>query len=130
MEEDRDDHAVRGPAMHVSQQLAEDDDCLEVLDVGVGVVHPVHGRVVIEHEERPSQGEDEEEKEGQPAHAPRVGNGQSVSSNLDRVKVQEDVRENGERLVLAGVGVAVAEERSPDVARLGLLPDQGRYLEH
>src|SRR5205823_12907759 len=40
------------------------------------------------------------------------------------------VREDGERLVLAGIGVAVTEERSPDVARLRLLPDLGRYLEH
>ena len=98
VQEHGDHHAVRRPAMHVAQQLAEDDDRLEVLDVRV---RPLGGGPVIEHQQRPGEREHEEQEERQPTHAPRVGDRERVTADLDRVQVQEDVREHRERLVLA-----------------------------
>src|SRR5256885_10742988 len=50
----------------------------------------------------PGEREDEEQEEREPAHAPRVGNRESVPPDLHRVQVKEDVREDRERLVLSG----------------------------
>jgi hypothetical protein len=48
----------------------------------------------------------------------------------NRVQVQEDVREDRERLVLPRVRIAVAEERTPDRALLEAVPDLQRDIEH
>src|SRR5688500_3598641 len=127
VQEHGDDHAVGGPAVHVAQELAEDDHGLEILHVRVG---PLRRGAVIEHQERPGEREQEEEEEREPSHAPRVGDGERVAAHLDGVKMQEDVREDRERLVLARVGVAVTEERTPDGALLEAIPELQRDVEH
>ena len=105
MQPRRDDHQVRRPAVHVPEELAEGHVVFEVEDVferlhldGVVVVHQKHAR----------EGEDDEEVEGDAAHAPREGVARGVAVDLRRVEVEEDVREYGERAV-ARVGAVVRD---------------------
>ena len=97
----------RKAGIAVPQQLAKDDDGLEILDIGV---RPLGRGPVIEHEQRSGQREYEEEEERQPTHAPRVRDRKRVTAHLHRMQVEEDVGEDRERLVLARVRVAVAEQ--------------------
>ena len=68
---------------------------------------------------------DEEQEEGQPAHAPGVAQLDARLPDPHRVQVQEDVRQHDEHAVAVAVGPAVAEDRRPDL-RLGQpVPEPG-----
>src|SRR5471032_355779 len=112
MQPDEDDHAVLRPAVHVAHDHAEGNVEVEVLHVPVRVLA---GGPVIEHQHHAGDDGAQVEQEGQAARAPGVPVTDAVAPHLRRMQVQPDVGRNLQYAVARSVGVAVAEDRPPDV---------------
>src|SRR5213083_1846086 len=99
-----------GPSMHVSHEHAQRNVFAQGDDVREGVF----GRgTVIKHQEDAGDREDQKDEKGKAAHTPRVAHADSVAFELRGMKMQEYVRENGERAITVCVWKAVPEDRLP-----------------
>src|SRR5437899_8115927 len=117
VEPDADHHEVGGPTVHVTQNLSERNIVLEIEYVAEGL----HlARVVIEHQQHAGIGEDDEQVERDPAHAPRVAVAHGITIDLCWMQVQEDVREYAESAIARRVVVLVAKDRRVDLSFRGI----------
>ena len=108
---DGDDHGVSAPAVHLAQQ-AERHMGPQALHVEIGVLDR---RAVVEHQQYTSDGFDEKEEEGQPAHAPSKRQLDPAAANRHGVQVQEDVGQNGHGARTAVTRHAMPEDAAPDL---------------
>src|SRR6266542_2089481 len=122
VQEHREDHQVGGPSVHISHELAEEHRGRQRLHVVVGELLTQAGRwPVEEHQEDAGDGEQDEQEEGQPAQAERVGQLEAVPLHLHRVQVVQHVVHHGQGAVARGVAVAGAidgarpEDRPPEL---------------
>jgi hypothetical protein len=116
---DCDYHQVRGPPMHIAQQLAEGDVVLEIQDVAK-CLH--FAGVVIKHQHDTGEGQHNKKVECDPAHAPGVAVAHCVAVDLGRVQMQKHVGQHAQSPVTRRVVMLVAEDRG---VNLGL----GRIFE-
>src|ERR1700722_2517983 len=109
MQPHRNDHQVSGPAVHVTQQLAERNVIFQVQDVAEGLHFR---RVVIKHQEHAGKSKDDKQVESNSTHTPGEIVLRRVAINLRRMQVKEDVRKDAEGAVAWFVVVLDAENRT------------------
>src|SRR4029077_20295423 len=84
---DSDYHQVRGPAMHVAQQLAERHIVLEIQNIA----ERLHlARMVVKHQQHTGKGEDDEQIKRYAAHTPGVAVTHRIPVDLRRMQMEEN----------------------------------------
>ena len=99
--------------MHIAHEIAEGHRAGDLLDIGVG---DALLRNEVEHEEDAGDRQHQEEEEGEAAEAPGVGDLHRLAADLDGMQVQEHIAHHHQRLVEGSVGIAMAEDGSPELA--------------
>ncbi len=111
---DRDHHGVRAPAVELAHD-AERGRLAQVHDVDVGVLDR---GPVVEHQQQPGDGLDQEQEERRASHAPGVAHPDARLLDLHRVQVEDHVAEHRQRALAVVGGDADPEDRLPHL-RLG-----------
>src|SRR5580698_789469 len=113
MQPDRDHHQVRGPAVHVAQQLPEGNIVLEVEHV----TKRLHfAGMVIEHLQHAGKGEHNKQVKRDSAHAPGIAIAHRVPVDLRRMQMKENVGQHPQSAVARRVVMLVPEDRSKDLS--------------
>src|SRR4030095_8597911 len=121
VEPHRDHHCVGAPPVN----FAHDAERHLLAGVDTVDVRVVQRRTVVEHQEQPREGEDEEQEERNPPHAPGVTHADTGLANLHRMKVKENASEHYEHPLAVRIGHADAEDGTVKWSLLNGLPDLG-----
>lgn len=107
-----DDHAVRGPTVHVAQEHAERHVELQILHVRKRVLC---GGAIIKHEQHARDRGDEKEQESDAAHAPREADVRAVARQLGGVEVHPKIVEHLQEAITLRIFVIVPEHGLPNL---------------
>src|SRR5262249_16920592 len=109
-----DDHQVRRPAMHIPKESSEGDVVLKVENVPKRLNLR---RMVIKHQKRSGERQDNKEVKRDATHSPRIIVGYCIAVDLGRMEVQKDVREHSQG---ATAGLVIVFDSKNGLIKLSL----------
>ena len=101
------------PAVNIAQHYPEGDDILKVFHVAVG---QLGGGGVVEHQQDPGCGQQDEQEKGDQTQAEGITQAQGVYMDPNRMQMQEDVAEYGSGALLFRGTAFAAEDRFLDIS--------------
>ncbi len=116
---------MRGPAVHVPEQLAKRNIVFEIKNVAK---RQDLLRMVVKHQEHAGEGQHDKQIKRDPAHAPGKPVAHRIAIDLCRMKMKEDVGENRERAITrVRTNVRDAKDRFPKLRVLRILVSLGLF---